>query len=60
MEISSKFPAKESNEALQNWSESKNIILLLAIILIYLSFVLAITWITISLKLFNSLKIKWP
>ena len=41
--LSSKFPAKESNEALQNCSESKKTILLLTIILMYLSFVLGIT-----------------
>ena len=45
-----KFPAKESKEALQNWSESKNIRLLLTIILIYLSFVLGIIWISMSLN----------
>ena len=58
--LSSKFPTKESNEALQNCRVSKNIILLLTIILIYLSFVSGITWITISLKLFSSLKYKCP
>ena len=41
--LSSKFPTKESNEALKNRSESKKTILLLTIILIYLSFVLGIT-----------------
>ena len=58
--MSYKFPAQVSNEALQNCSESKKIISLLTIILIYLSSVLGVTWISISLKLFSSLKIKCP
>ena len=58
--ISCKFPAKVSNEAFKNCRESKNIIFLLTIILIHLSFVLGITWILILLKLFSSLKIKCP
>ena len=55
-----KFPAKESNEPFKNCSESKNTMLFLTIMLIYLSSDLGINWISISLKLFSSLKIKCP
>ena len=55
--LSSKFNARLSNEAFRNCNESEKMIFLLTIILIYLSSILGITWISISLKLFSSLKL---
>ena len=46
-----RFDASLSNFSLQNWSESKNIVFLLIIILIYLSLVFGITCILMLLKL---------
>ena len=53
------FDARVSGKPLQNCSEFIKVICLLTVMLIYLSMPLGITSI-VTLKLFDSLKIKWP
>ena len=58
--LSCRFSAKVSREEFKNCTESKKIIFLLTIILLYSSIDLGITSLLLSLYLCNSLKSKWP